>query len=74
MKMELYCQENMLQCMERFHLSHILPMQYKSIISAISKYMSFLSIDRSSLNRDCSLFMTYYFESILLKDKITMFK
>ena len=26
---------------ERFHLSHISPMQYNSIISAISKYMSF---------------------------------
>ena len=51
--------------MERFHLSHIPPMQFKSIISAISKDMSFLSIDtcRSSLNRDCSPFMPYYFES-----------
>ena len=59
--------------MERFHLSHIPPMQYNSIISAISKYMSFLSIDRSSLNRDCSPFMPYYFESLLLKDKITKY-
>ena len=48
-------------------------MQYNSIISAISKYMSFLSIDRSSLIRDCSPFMPYYFESILLKDKITKY-
>ena len=56
--------------MERFHLSRIPPMQYNSIISAISKYMSFLSIDRSSLNRDCCLFMPYYFEPILLKDRV----
>ena len=33
--------------------------------------MSSLSIDRPSFNRDCSPFMLYYFESILLKDKIT---
>ena len=59
--------------MERFHLSHIPPMQYNSIISAIIKYMSSLSIDRSSLNRDYSPFMPYYFESILLKDKITKY-
>ena len=59
--------------MERFHLSHIPPMQYNSIISAISKCVSFLSIDRSSLNRDYSPFMPYYFESILLEDKITKY-
>ena len=60
-------------------------MQYNSIISAISaislklvfddrslaKYMSLLSIERSSLNRDCSPFMSYYLESILFKDTIT---
>ena len=50
--------------MERFHLSHIPPMQYNSIISAISKYMSSLSIDRSSLNRDYSPFMLDHFVSI----------
>ena len=60
-------------------------MQYNSIISAISaislklvfddrslaKYMSLLSIERSSLSRDCSPFMSYYLESILFKDTIT---
>ena len=48
-------------------------MQYYSILNTILKYMSFLSIDRPSLNRDCSPFMPYYFESILLKDKITKY-
>ena len=59
--------------MQRFHLFHIPSMQYNSIISEISKYMSFFSINRSSLNRDCNPFMSYYFESILLKDKITKY-
>ena len=56
--------------MQRFHLFHIPPMRYNSIISANSTYMSFLSIDRSSLNRDCNPFMSINFEFILLKDKI----
>ena len=59
--------------MERFNLSHISPMQYNSIINAVSKNMSFLCIDRSSLNRHCSPFMPHSFESILLKDKITKY-
>ena len=32
--------------------STVPPMPYDSIINSISKYMSFLFIDRSSLNRD----------------------
>ena len=48
------------------------PMQYNSNICAISKYMSFLSVDRSSLiKRDYSPFLPFYFDSILLKDKVT---
>ena len=59
--------------MESFHLSHIPPMHFNSILSAILKHMSFLSIVRPSLNREYSPFMPYYFESILLKDMITKY-
>ena len=60
---------------KRFYrkFSHIPPMQYNNIISAISKYMSSLSIDMPSLNRYCSPFMPYYLEYILLQEKITKY-
>lgn len=56
---------------ERFHFSYIPPMLYNSLICAISKYLTYLSIDKSTLKRDCTTFMPFYYESIFLKEKVT---
>ena len=57
----IYCQEQILW--KGFHLFHIPPMQYKSIISAISKCMSFFLIDRSSLKgvHLCHIILSLYY-------------
>lgn len=46
-------------------------MLYNSVICAISKYLSYLSIDKSTLKRDCTTFMPFYYESIFFKEKVT---
>lgn len=45
---------------ERFHFSDIPPRLYNSVIYAISKYLTCLSIDKSTLRRDCTTFMSLY--------------
>lgn len=48
---------------ERLHFPYIPPMLYNSVICAISKYLTSLSIDKSTLKRDCTTFMPLYYES-----------
>lgn len=47
---------------ERFHFSYIPPVLYNSVICAISKYLTYLSIDTSTLKRHCTTFMPFYYE------------
>lgn len=49
---------------EKFHFSYKPPMLYNSVVSAISKYFTYLSIDKSTLKRDCTAFMPIYYESV----------
>ena len=58
---------------QNFNLQHVCTMQYNSIISAISRYLKCISVDRSTFTKGllptCSL--PYYFENIVPNEKCT---
>lgn len=44
-------------------------MQFKSVISAISKFFKTMSVNRSDVSKDFSPFIPFYFGYILLNEK-----
>lgn len=46
-------------------------MLYHNVIFAISKYLTYLFIDKSTLNRDFTTLMPFYHESMFLKENVT---
>ena len=57
---------------QRFHLPHVCTMQYNSTICAISMLFKKYSIHRAAaIKRECTFFVPFYFDFILLKEKCT---
>ena len=57
---------------QRFHLPHVCTMQYNSTICAISLLFKKYSIHRAAaIKRECTFFVPFYFDFILLKEKCT---
>ena len=57
---------------QRFHLPHVCTMKYNSTICAISILFKKYSIHRAAaIKRECTFFVPFYFDFILLKEKCT---
>ena len=54
---------------KQFSLTNICTMQFYSVISAISKFLKTMSVNRSDVSKDFSPFIPFYFEYILLNEK-----
>ncbi|XP_055995578.1 uncharacterized protein LOC130046786 [Ostrea edulis] len=54
---------------QKFRLANVCTMQYNSITSTISKFLKTLSVKRSDVKKNCTPFIPFYFEFILLNDK-----
>lgn len=54
-----------------FNLPDIYVMQYNSIISAISKFLKSVFVERVNIEKNCTPFLPMYFEVILLNEKCT---
>lgn len=53
---------------KQFSLTNICTMQFNSVISAISKFLKTMSVNRSDVSKDFSPFIPFYFEYILLNE------